>query len=90
MEGQKPDGNGNVQPSVRRLPITTAFLLLPPVAFGQGRQRQQIRDPAYPTIGTITTRTDGVREARDRNYSLVSRGDSLSAFVPHPDARTAE
>jgi hypothetical protein len=62
MEGQKSDGNGNVQRSMRRLPITTAFLLLPLVAFGQSRRRQEIRDPAYRTIRTITTRRDGVQD----------------------------
>jgi len=56
---------------MRRLPITTAFLLVAVVAIGQGQQRQEIRDPSHRVIGTITTRKDGVKEARDRQYRLL-------------------
>ena len=51
--------------------IATAFLLLGLVASGDGQKRQEIRDPSYRMVGTITTRKDGVREARDRDYRLL-------------------
>jgi hypothetical protein len=51
--------------------IATAFLLLGLVASGDGQKRQEIRDPSYRMVGTITTRQDGVREARDRDYRLL-------------------